>query len=121
MIAPSTVTFRVSAALPRRSAVAGVCVLSLATASGAETFDMGLMRGAMICDHEASVYAAIDSEFSRLPVDCGQMTHTRMATWTIVGDHKGFPIVRWDFHNPVPWGNKVQYGFTDHDPRGVKL
>lgn len=82
------------------------------------SFDALLGGGAMICDTPEDVLNA----FNGTPAPtCGIMqTRSGMsATVTITGEYMDRPLARFDFHNPTPWGNQVQYGWWGGDIPGV--
>jgi len=100
--------------LNQRAQVSTLIVLSSwLLASGpahADEFDVNMGPGAMICDKAESVVLTMNGEQQ---ADCGILTtSTGMpVTVTIIGELHGKPLARFDFHNPTPWGNQIQYGW----------
>lgn len=83
----------------------------VATLAHAEQFDVMLGGGALICDKPESVVTALQTNVA--PNDCGvfQTRTGAPVTVTIIGEYEGKPLTMFEFHNPTPWGNQVQYGW----------
>lgn len=94
------------------------CVLwvNSALADDVTSFDVVLGDRALICDKPESVQAAMMG----IPMpDCGLMrTRNGMAATValngdtiVLPDGSEKPLAMFVFHNEVPWGNNVQYGW----------
>lgn len=83
------------------------------------SFEVMLGHGAMICDYAESVVTSL--ERGVLMPDCGifQTRTGAPATVTIIGEYQGVerthPLAMFEFHQPTPWGNQVQYGWWAGD------
>lgn len=107
-----------------RTITTALCVtfalMQTAQAQEPTSFDVLLGNGALICDKPESVQLTLGGTRQS---DCGIFQTRRGApvTVTLNGDmvqHPNgneYPLAAFEFHNPTPWGNQLQFGFWAGD------